>query len=228
MRTSCPISTISYNTKDFLTNQLNQLNIEFWCAISHFPEKDESKKHYHVYIEPAKQMDTDSIRKALEEFTPENDKPLGCMPFRKSKFDDAILYFLHDKEYLASKFLVREYHYELTDFITNSFDYLMERYSMIERRKYCVQSKLVEFAEQLLPFSYVVSEGYVPIPLIGQYKIFYNELLENGLYRNGVETHTPKIQSLLPPELEQQKNIELLLSNAKVNDIDDILFKRSK
>lgn len=191
MNTQCPISTISYNSKEFLVNTLNELSIEFWFAVYHYPEKDENKCHWHVYIEPSCRIDTDSLRRALQEITAEDTQPLGCLPFRKSKFGDAALYFLHDKEYLASKFMTREYHYEVHDVVTNSFDFFMEQYSMIERKQYCTNSKLLEFANAGLPFSALVAQGYIPIPLIRQYRDFYDCLVKDNLYRNGKDTHTP-------------------------------------
>lgn len=208
MKTSVPFSTISYNTKEFLLCQLNQLDVDFWFAIYHYPEKDELKGHFHLYVEPTNRIDTDSFRKALEEFVPNNDKPLGCLPCRKSKFDDALLYFLHDKEYLANKFLSREYHYKLSDCITNSFEFLQERYSMIDRRKYCAKSKFLEFVEQGVPFSSLVAQGYIPIQQMGQYKIFYSALIEDFVFRNNNLSHTP-----LPDFLKHEHAKQLIMSD---------------
>lgn len=198
MKTQCPISTISFNTKEFLINTLNQLNCEFWFAVEHFPEEDEKKKHFHVYIEPSCRVDTDSLRKALEQIVPNDELPLGCLPFRKSKFCDACLYFLHDKEYLASKFMSRKYHYTFDDVITNSFEFFVECYNLVDRKKLCSSGKFVELARQGVDFNSIVAQGYVPIPLIRQYKMFYNALVEDLSYRNNknfIEHYDDFVQS---------------------------------
>ena len=49
MKTTKPISTISYNTPEFLENKLNELLanglISFFAYILHEPEEDETKRH---------------------------------------------------------------------------------------------------------------------------------------------------------------------------------------
>ena len=53
MKTKREISTISYNTVDFLVMTLNQLIkdhvISYWMFISHLPDEDE-KKHITMFI----------------------------------------------------------------------------------------------------------------------------------------------------------------------------------
>ena len=177
MVTQCPISTISFNTKEFLISTLNLLNVDFWFFVKHYPEVDETKEHFHLYIEPSRRTDTESIRKALQEFVVGSEVPLGCLPFRKSKFDDASLYFLHDKDYLASKFQSRKYHYTFDDIVTNSFDYFLEYYNQIDRKKICGNAQFVTFAEQRIPFCDIVAQGFVPIQQIKQYQTFYDCLI---------------------------------------------------
>ena len=76
MRTRSPISTISFNTLEFLELKLCELEncgkISFWAYVRHLPEDDEAgnKEHMHVYIEPSKQIQTDDFRKQLLEFDP--------------------------------------------------------------------------------------------------------------------------------------------------------------
>ena len=54
MRTSKTISTISYNTKDFLEFKLMELmdsgDISDWFFIQHFAEEDEKKDHIHLWV----------------------------------------------------------------------------------------------------------------------------------------------------------------------------------
>ena len=62
-------------------------------------------------------VQTDDIREYLKEFDPNcPDKPLGCLIFQSSKFDDWYMYGLHDPEYLASKGEAREFIYSRDNF----------------------------------------------------------------------------------------------------------------
>ena len=104
MRTQRPFSTISYNTDKFLDQKLTDLEkrraISFWCWIDHYAEDDELKRHKHLFIIPNGQVDTDMIKKELEEIDLSNPlgKPLlakyavSCIPYRyqSSNFDDRI------------------------------------------------------------------------------------------------------------------------------------------
>lgn len=103
MATSKPTSTISYNSKEFLLEKLNEWYdahiIQAYQLIKHKGE-DGDKDHFHVRIEPNKRIDTMVLQAELREYVPDNDKPLGCRPFRPSKEEDWFLYALHDPEYL--------------------------------------------------------------------------------------------------------------------------------
>ena len=108
MKTKREISTISYNTVNFLVMTLNQLIkdhvISYWMFISHLPDEDEKKVHHHVYIMPNGQLDTMDLQVRFHEYDPEKpEKPLGCIHFEYSKKDDWILYGEHYEPYLASK-----------------------------------------------------------------------------------------------------------------------------
>lgn len=130
MKTSKVISTVSYNSKEFLTNFLTELfnngNIQFWCAIYHLGEWDEDKQrddknHFHVYIEPNERIDTTQLQKMSCEFIEGYTKPLKCMDFRLSELDDWVWYELHDEAYLRTKFETKQYHYSREDFFTSEF-----------------------------------------------------------------------------------------------------------
>lgn len=62
MKTTKPISTISYNSLNFLKYKLDCLLedgvINFYMGIVHQPEEDEKKEHIHLYILPHSQVDT--------------------------------------------------------------------------------------------------------------------------------------------------------------------------
>lgn len=138
-RISTPFSTISYNTPDFLSTQLKELVtrkvVRFAMWIYHKAEADEAKEHFHVYIEPLGACDPDSVLDLLEEFDKTHpDKPLKCLPWRKSKTDDWVFYGIHDPDYLWTKRRqTRQYHYQFSaihstnpffkDEIINNLDY---------------------------------------------------------------------------------------------------------
>ena len=75
MKTSKPVSTISFNSEAYLRGKLRELTaagvLEFWAYIRHDPEPDEvgdeagGKQHFHVYMEPAKMIQTTDLRAAF-------------------------------------------------------------------------------------------------------------------------------------------------------------------
>lgn len=138
MKTNQPISTISYNSPAFLTKMLNELyeahKIAFWCFVCHIPEELDDhtmeKPHIHLYIEPNCQLDTMDLQKLTEEFDPNfPDKPLKCIYFRKSDWENWLLYGLHDATYLKLKLEIREYSYTFDDFFCSDLDEFFERYN---------------------------------------------------------------------------------------------------
>ena len=129
MNTGKPISTISWNTKDFLVSLLGDLTeshlIQFWDFIYHKPEDDEAgkKHHFHLYLEPAKRLSTADLKELFSEFDPKHpDKPLSCLSFRYSVFSDWYLYGLHDPCYLAAHNLTKKYSYQDKNFIFSSLE----------------------------------------------------------------------------------------------------------
>lgn len=121
MITKKPISTISYNSKDFLLNVLNEHlkahNIEFFMCIFHKGEGGD-KDHFHVYIEPSHKIDTMKLQDDTCEFVPGVELPLRCVMFRYSKLDEWVWYNIHNEQYLKSKFEVKEYTYSTDDIFT--------------------------------------------------------------------------------------------------------------
>lgn len=107
MATQKPISTISYNSRDFLLEKLNlwveQHLIQTYQVIFHKGE-DGDKDHAHVRIEPNKKLDPMDLTEKLKEFVLDNDKPLGVRPWRPSQEEDWFLYAVHDSQYLKLKY----------------------------------------------------------------------------------------------------------------------------
>lgn len=109
MATQLPISTISYNTVDFLKKKLEQWYhehlIRAYMFIFHKGE-DGDKDHIHLRIEPNKRLDPMDLMDELCMEVDPNDrsKNLGCRPWRPSKEEDWFLYVVHDKKYLDFKY----------------------------------------------------------------------------------------------------------------------------
>lgn len=121
MRTTRPISTISYNSESFLLHQLKELvkehKISDYMYIIHKAESDEKKDHIHLWLKPNTLIDTMDIQSFLTEIDYAHpDKPFRCIDFRLGAIDDWLLYNQHYEPYLASKFESREHHYCKFDF----------------------------------------------------------------------------------------------------------------
>lgn len=138
MRTKKPISTISYNSYEFLKTMLDDLLhqqiISFYSFIKHFPEELEDhtmeKPHFHVYVEPHGQVDTMELCKLSQEFDPEHpEKPLKCIYWRTSDWPNWLLYALHDETYLKLKLEKRDKFYSYDDFDFSDPDEFFERYN---------------------------------------------------------------------------------------------------
>lgn len=107
MPTAKPISTISYNTEEFLILKLNELYeshiIQAYQYICHKGE-DGDKDHIHLRIEPNKRIDPMDLTEELTEYVLGEDKPRVVRTWRPSKEEDWILYAVHDKDYLRLKY----------------------------------------------------------------------------------------------------------------------------
>lgn len=132
MNTRKEISTIGYQSRDFLYSKLTELyynhTISDFMFIWHEPEEDEKKGHWHIWIQPNTQIDSMDLQEFLTEFNPEDPtKPFKCINFHYSQSDDWIPYSLHDREYLTIKHESRKYHYNKDDIVycdEDTFDYL--------------------------------------------------------------------------------------------------------
>ena len=202
MRTSKPFSMISYNTRDFLREKLNELVqgglIQFWAFIEHLPEEDEKKAHKHLYIIPAKLIDTQRIEKALQEIdlTDITAKPLGAIFPQSSKFDDWYLYSLHDKKYLAYKGQKRKYHYNDNAFFVSCPDTFQELKNLIDYTKINRLNLIIEKAENGESLSDIIKTCNIPLQLVGQVKHLYNIITSPfEIYRNDRKTHSPKMDT---------------------------------
>lgn len=202
MRTTKPISTISFNSPAYLSLKLSELHksgrISFWAFIIHKPEDDEGgkKEHCHVYIEPSKMLQTDDLKSELREFDPSiPDKPKGCISFNSSKFDPWYLYVLHDKRYLASKSQSRKYHYSHDEIITSDADDLLFKAKSIDLLSLSPYADMMDAQAQGITWQQYFSRGTVPITQVVVFERAWQLLLGSHTYRNGKPNHPIDVSS---------------------------------
>lgn len=215
MQTSKPISTISYNTEDFLVNVLEDLLrthiIDFYMYIQHIGEIDlfgeQEKDHIHLFVIPNKRINTADLDKffiqpvsyyprlsAIQEQTtledvknsreniktPETNfykretKPLKCISWVVSKSDDWILYVLHDKNYLLSKFEERQIEYKYTDLRSSDSEDLRRKYRMAYQSSgYAKACNLYNYARSGGSINDLMRIGAIPVNQIEHYDTFF-------------------------------------------------------
>lgn len=130
MNTTKPITTISYNSVEYLETRLVDLvkagMIDRYYFIPHKGEGGD-KDHIHMLIIPAKSLDAIWLQKQFNEPDPNNAKPLGVRPFDKCKSeDDFFAYSVHDPVYIELKGETKEFTYKPSDFHSND-EYAEER-----------------------------------------------------------------------------------------------------
>lgn len=196
MRTTKPIATISFNTPEYLALKLQELQdakrISFWAFIVHSPEDDEGgkKSHAHVYVEPSKMLQTDDLRDSLKEFDPLHpDKPLGCLKWVSSKFDDWYMYALHDRRYLAMKGQARRFHYHHDDIVSGDYDDLLCMSRNIDLLALSPYAAMLDAIQQGLTFQEFFRRGTIPILQVRQWESAWYMLLESATDRNGRAGH---------------------------------------
>ena len=183
MKTIKSISSVTWNSELFLNNVLNSLIdrgiISFWFYVHHNAETNETKDHFHIYMEPDCRVDTNDIRKEFEELpTCSDDKDIiKPLPFEKSNFDNAYLYFTHDKLYLNSKGYYKQY-YNYTDVHTSDKFMLQEKVGLIDYYK--IQgsraNKIKDAIIHGVSFEDMVLTGLIPVQQINQYQKLYDIL----------------------------------------------------
>lgn len=196
MRTTKPISTISFNSPLFLKVKLDELlhagRISFWCFIAHKPEDDEGgkKEHCHVYIEPSKMLQTDDLKTQFKEFDAQYpDKPKGCISFNTSKFDPWYMYALHDKRYLASKGQSRRFHYSHDEIVTSDDDDLLFKARSIDLLSLSPYADMEDAIKQGLSFDEYLARGTVPLAQFRQFQAAFLSLTAAHTNRCGRDGH---------------------------------------
>lgn len=196
MRTTKPIAAISYNSPAYLEERLNELTraklLSVWHFVCHLPEDDEGgkKSHVHLYIEPAKLLQTEDLLEQFKEYDPEKpDKPKGCLPFRSSKFSDWYMYGLHDTSYLASKGQSRRYHYTREEFSTSNEDEFNRAIHEIDFGDIAPVQALQEAIAGGATFAEALRSGLIPLQQVHNYKLAWDSLTVGATFRNGGEIH---------------------------------------
>jgi len=196
VRTTKPISTISFNTPEYLQLKLNELLnagiLSFWAFIVHKPEDDEAgkKQHSHVYLEPSKMLQTDELKSELREFDPQKpDKPRGCLTFNSSRFDPWYLYALHDSRYLASKGQSRKFHYEHDQIFSSDPDDLLCKARSIDMLSLSPYADMLDAQAHGLTFSEYFSRGTVPLPQVALFERAWSLLIDAKTNRGESTAH---------------------------------------
>lgn len=201
MRTSKPITTISFNTPAFLRQKLEELQkagkLSFWAFITHKPEDDEGgkKEHIHLYVEPSKMIQTDDLKEELKELDPANpSKPRGCISWNSSKFDPWYLYALHDKRYLASKSQSRRFHYQHDDIASSDPDDLQFKARSIDLVSLSPYADMEDAQSHGISWAEYFLRGTVPLPQVNLFERAWNLLAQAKTERAGREGHANDLQ----------------------------------
>lgn len=190
MKTSKPISTISYNSEEFLRAKLDYLtksgNISFWYYIKHNGEYDtetnlQDKDHIHLYVESGDRVDTIKLGEMFVEY-PNGDLnalPFKCMPFRVSKVYDALLYNIHHPQYLLMKFEKKEFSYTLDDIVTNDRDYLNQLYSEALHSDLFKRDRMMKLMDNGVSMAEMCFHGLIN-PSQAYQLAFYEQMFKKG------------------------------------------------
>lgn len=188
MLTICKLSTISYNTTDFLVHVLNSLmeaqKISFWAFIEHEPEDEELKAHKHLLIIPDTRLSTTDLSDAFLEYDPENPTlPLRCIDWRKTScIYDWLLYGIHDSVYCKLKYGEdKKYHYEQEQ-VKNSDKFQMANYwyEAYHEFKFWKSQKFQKFLKNGMTAKQLVKNGYVSMGEMVQFSAMCNILSESN------------------------------------------------
>lgn len=198
MRTSKPISTISYNTEPYLRTRLDELiqakKISDYMYIIHLPEEDEKKKHIHVWLKPNTLLDTMDLQKHFLELDIQNpQKPFRCLDFRPSQVDDWILYNQHYRPYLLAKGEDRKLYYEKKDFKYYDENQFEDTYlHAFKSSDWATQTYLMQLVADptVDPFELATS-GIVPFGKVQQLNALLNikKFHSHHTYRGGRPNH---------------------------------------
>lgn len=191
------MSTISYNTEDFLIEKLNYMLdhniIDFWAYIYHYKEEDEEKDHIHLYVVPSQLIDSNQFNREFVEFVEGEKLPRKNRPWvPSSKFDHWFLYIIHHAGYLASKGQSRKYHYSIDDVMRSDSVYLLDKVHQIDWTKINPLGSVIEAAKSGISFAEFLQKSNLNILQVRSAQFVFEQVQGGQLNRNGRLTHTPK------------------------------------
>lgn len=223
MRSKNCMATISYNTKDFLISKLDDLIakhiISYYMGIYHFAEEDEKKDHIHLFIQPNKLVDSMDIQDFLKEIDINKpDKPLRCADFRRSDYDEWILYCQHFVPYLATKFESRAFSYTKEDFFFSddmSFDDYYHH--AFYGSKWATQNQILKAVQdgQNNPIN-LINNGTIPLNMASQLNAYKYMQAHYGVLDRGYhENH----------DIDDDISVDISGSEVLYSDIDKLSEK---
>lgn len=193
MQTTKLISTVSYNTPEYLSGRLRTLVeqgiIEYAHWIFHTPEDDEKKTHAHVILQPNKRLDTSALRNQFTELVAGEDKPRCVLPFKPSKMRDWILYAVHDTIYLTSKSQTRKFTYKKTDLHTTEPDLLEDDWRDAHEGENTRMRLVIELSERGVDWMDILKSGLIPVNQLFQYRKIWECFFMRKTDRNGRGVH---------------------------------------
>lgn len=164
--------------------------------ILHQPDTDGTKPHYHVYLQPAKLIQTEDLVedsgeidpnwKPLESYADEKEQEahekkqfLKMTVFRNSKEEDWILYALHDEDYLTSKGLTRNVHYSPSDIQNTCEDTFMDMVSRAyDFRNNKLEFRIIQAVRDGVSWKQLVTSGMIPIRQMAGARLYYMALTD--------------------------------------------------
>lgn len=188
MKTSKPISAISYNTEPFLHAVCGALLkaglLTNYAYIRHTGEEGD-KDHIHLVLFPAKPLDTSKLAPDFSEVVDGETRPRGLVGLKPcASVVDWVRYAVHDPAYLAIKGERRQYRYRYEDIQVGSPDEwraVMDevRFTPLPCPSYPVARVLIEDALRQGGESVTWSQLFRQIPFaprdLGALKEFYHE-----------------------------------------------------
>ena len=222
MRVTRPVSSISYNTEQFLIKKLNHLlklcYLSYWEFIPHKADVDTKKPHIHLYCVPSKTLDLKTFQDEFNEFDPLNpEHDLKCMPFRVSNsYGDWYWYGLHDKDYLKAKMMSRNCYYSDSDIRSSDIDFhevLVSENPLINFANLSdigLREWVFECVSTGSSLQYCLTGAKVPLGKVQSVIAFYNAL---STY------YAPKTQMNPIPTREQAKGIKKNITLQKFRSI---------
>ena len=219
--TAKPMTTISYNSEGFLKRKLQQMfetgKLEDYRYIFHYGEGGD-KDHFHVMLFPNRRIDSVELREEFKEITTD-EKPLGCMPFRKnSLFDHWIMYVIHDPDYLKAHQSQDDgdgkIEYPLEDIKTPFPEQLQRDYKVAIRLKKTDNQKIIEDYQK----------GKTPIDVAYENNINPSHIMAiTNLFRLSMQTSNEGLVNIMKDTIQDlQSRLEASEHNNQVLMLRDL------